>query len=182
MTKKSFGDQTISLKYIALFIVPVILALLVGYIHVRSENRALEAKIASNEQTLGILEGEVYRLKQTLSQRDAKMKYLIDGDFMRFKLSAGKKNESLWLFYREMDRAWYAEVTHATALPEGLNYKLVIGNSAIGEFEKIADAVGLQKIGEAEIKAPVAIYSGPRGQTDFNTAWDLLYDSASPEP
>lgn len=181
MTKKSFGDRTISFKYITYFIAPILLGLLVGYIYLMSTNRSIEAKMASNEQTLGALEGEVYRLKQAVSQRDAKMKYLLDGSLKRFKLYTDAE-EFTWLFYRETDGAWYVEVTHASVLPEGVNYKLVIGDSAVGEFEKIADAVGLQKVGEAKIDSPIRIYSGPRGQSELNSDWVVLYDSVSPEP
>lgn len=181
MTKKSFGDQTVSFKYIALFIASILLGLLVGYTYLMSTNRSIEAKMASNEQTLGALEGEVYRLKQALSQRDAKMKYLLDGSLKRFKLYSGAE-EFTWVFYRETDGAWYVEVTHTTALAEDENFKLVVGDSVVGEFEKIADAVGLQKVGEAKIDSPIRIYSGPRGQSELTSDWAILYDSVSPAP
>jgi len=181
MTGKPLRDKSVTFKYVTLFTLPISIVFLVGCFYVWGQNRELERKLEGNEQTLGVLEGEVYRLKQATSQRDAKLKYLTDGKLKRFKLSANG-NQFVWLFYRQSDKAWYTEVTEVTTLEEGFNYKLVIANSAVGEFEKIADAVGLQKIGEAELNDPIAIYSGPRGQTEINTDWEMLYDSVSPSP
>ncbi|MFN2428627.1 MAG: hypothetical protein ABR574_01330 [Cryomorphaceae bacterium] len=180
MSKIPVGERTVSFKYIALFVAPIILALLVGYFYLRSLNRALETQMAQTEQTLGALEGEVYRLKQALSQRDAKMKYVLDGNLKRFKVSAGG-DEFIWLFFRESDGNWYAEVESATPLTDGLNYKLVVGDKVVGEFNLIADVVGLQKIGSSPIKTPISIYAGPRGETALNSDWKLLYDASSPD-
>jgi hypothetical protein len=157
-----------------MFVLPGLLALFLGYIYLHGENQELEKNNFATEQKTNALKGEIYRLKQALSQRDAKLNYLTDPGLERLKLSAGDHSRAIWLFYRKENQSWYAEMSHAPILDEGLNYRLLIDGTEVGAFERIADTVGLQKIGRQPPGEKLRVKSARRGEDELiETLYEL---------
>lgn len=175
--EKSFFDQKITVKALALYILPLLLALLLGYVHVRSLNRNIEMRQAGSEQKAAAMEGEIYKLKQALDQRDAKLNYVLNPNYDRMLMYSDTDSSYIWLFHDPINFAWYAEMSHARILNEGLNYKLMVGGEYVGKIERISDSVGLQKIGTAPA-GRATIFSGKRGNS---TTEELIYESAPPD-
>jgi hypothetical protein len=175
--ENSFFDQKITVKALFLYILPLLLALLLGYVHVRSLNRNIEMRQAGTEQKIAAFEGEVYKLKQALEQRDAKLKYVLNPNYERMLMYSDRDSTYIWLFHDATDQSWYAEMSHARILKEGMNYKLLIDGEYIGKIERISDSVGLQKIGTAPMGC-ANIYSGLRGESATE---ELIYESAPPD-
>lgn len=149
-----------------MFVVPVGIALIAGYVYLRSENRALLSSRAAEKAENDAMHGEIYRFRQSIGQQEATMKYLLRPDFERF-LAFESDSSYCWLFYRASDSAWYAEVTSIAALPDHEQYRLYVVDDKdnptyIGSFERIADAVGLQKIGYGAKEYSAFITAGAR--------------------
>lgn len=138
-------------KFLAVFALPVLLLAIAGYVYVRAENRDLAARNAKLTAQNDAMDGELYRLRQEVAGRDARIGFLVSPDLKRFKASSVTDSSSCWLFWRKSDNAWYAEVTHAKPLGRDMQFRLYNDTggtpSFIGSFEPIAETVGLQKIG-----------------------------------
>lgn len=163
----------ITSRWSAYFALPVLLLAVVGYVYVRSENRGLSARVAGLSEKNDILEGEVYRLRQELDGQRATNGFLVSPDLRRFKAASETDSSSCWLFWRKADNAWYAEVTHARNIAEGMQFRLYAYESSevryIGAFEPIKDTVGLQKIGEATPGSLLIVTSALRSDApDFD--------------
>jgi len=171
--ENSFFDQKITVRALLLYILPLLLALLMGYIHVRSLNRNIEMRQVGAEQKMAAFEGEIYKLKQALAQRDAKLKYLLNPNYDRFLAFSNADSTHIWLFYNGKDHSWFAEMSSVQVLEDGMNYKLFIDDEYVGKIERISDSVGLQKIGTAK-KGRARIYSGLRGSERTD---QLIYES-----
>lgn len=139
-------------KFLALFVLPVLLLAVAGYVYVRAENRSLLARTAKLTAHNDAMDGELYRLRQEVAGRDARIGFLVSPDLKRFKASSINDSSSCWLFWRQADNTWYAEVTHASKLGNDMQFRLYNNTGAtpvyIGSFEPIAETVGLQKIGK----------------------------------
>jgi len=168
----SFLDQRITVRALIFYILPLLLALLLGYVHVRSLNRNFEMRQAGNEQKLAAFEGEVYTLKQALEQRDAKLRYVLNPKYVRLLAYSDLDSSHIWLFHNASDLSWYAEMSQARILTEGHNYKLYIAGKYVGKIERISDSVGLQKIGEAPA-GKIKIFSGKRSEREKD---QLIYE------
>lgn len=136
----------------AYFALPVLLIAVAGYVYVRSENRGLAARAAGLSAKNDVLEGEVYRLRQELDGQRTTNAFLVSPDLRRIKAVSESDSSSCWLFWRKADNAWYAEVTHARFIAEGMQFRLYAADGDevryIGAFEPIKDTAGLQKIGK----------------------------------
>ena len=170
----SFLDQKVTVKAILLYILPLLLALLLGYLHVRTLNRSSEIQKEGNEQKMAAFEGEIYKLKQAIAQRDAKLKYLLNENYTRLLAKSNTSEGFIWLYHDLKDESWYAEMSNAKNLNEELNFKLFVDNIYVGKIERISDSVGLQRIGTAPM-GKVAIYAGLRGKDEPQ---ELIYESA----
>jgi len=171
--ENSFLDQKITVKALLMYILPLLLALLLGYIHVRSLNRKIELRQAGIEQKIAAFEGEVYKLKQALNQRDAKLNYVLNPSYERLLMESNVDSSHIWLFYDASDNSWFAEMSHARILEDGMNYKLYINDNYVGKIERISDSVGLQKVGKSK-SGRARIYSGKRGVEVID---QLIYES-----
>lgn len=138
-------------KFLAWFALPVLLLAVAGYVYVRAQNRGLQAQAAKMTAQNDAMDGELYRLRQEVAGRDARIGFLVNPELKRFKASSATDSSSCWLFWRKADNAWYAEVTHAMRLADGKQFRLYSNTGVepiyIGSFEPIANTVGLQKIG-----------------------------------
>ena len=170
--ESSFLDQKITVKALIFYILPLLLALLLGYIHVRSLNRSFEMRQAGNEQKMAAFEGEVYKLKQALEQRDAKLCYVLSPEYVRLLAYSDVDSSNIWLFHNASDLSWYAEMSQARILAESDNYKLYIEGNYVGKIERISDSVGLQKVGEAPA-GKIKIFSGKRSEREKDK---LIYE------
>lgn len=140
-------QKTVPLRGIWMFGLPLAAALIVAYVFIRSQNRGLEMKMAQSEQKMAALEGEVYRLKATLQERESELRYLTSPDLERY-VAFTPDSGFVWLFYREKDRTWFAHTENLNPEYEWLS--LVVDDQVVGSFSKLADTSGLQKVGITE--------------------------------
>lgn len=173
------NSQQVSLRWIWMFVVPVGIALVIGYVYLRSENRALLASRAAEKAENDAMHGEIYRLRQSIDQQEATMNYLLRPDFERF-LAFESDSSFCWLFYRPADSAWYAEVSSIAVLAEAQQYRLYTvdqnnKSTYIGGFERIADVVGLQKIGYGAKTQGVFITAAQRDAVPNSNEEKVLY-------
>lgn len=155
-----------------MFVLPVLLLAVVGYVYVRAENRALQASSAKLTAQNDAMDGELYRLRQEVAGRDARIGFLVNPDLKRFKASSVRDSSSCWLFWRKADNAWYAEVTHATSPGSDMQFRLYNNTGGtptyIGSFEPLAETIGLQKIGTGSPFGKMVITAGLRREpSDF---------------
>jgi len=128
---------------------------------------------AGIEQKIAAFEGEIYKLRQALDQRDAKLQYILNPNYDRILMKSPADSSHIWLFYDGSDHSWYAEMSKARILSEGKNFKLLVDGSYVGKIERISDSVGLQKIGTAQM-GRAKIFSGLRGDP---LTEELVYDA-----
>lgn len=130
-----------------MFVVPVLAIAVIGYVYVRTLNRSLESRVATLQQQNDAMHGELYRLRQEVEGKEARLRFVNDPGMERFKVARHTDDTSCWLFWRKADHTWYAEVTHVGALPDGHQYRLYTDQQYIGSFEPLTETIGLQKIG-----------------------------------
>lgn len=149
-----------------MFALPVLVLAIAGYVYVRAQNRGLKARNAGLTAQNDAMDGELYRLRQEVDGRDARIGFLVNPDLKRFKASSATDSSSCWLFWRKADNAWYAEVTHAKHPGNDKQFRLYNNTGGIptyiGSFEPIAETVGLQKIGTGSPFGKMAITSALR--------------------
>lgn len=142
-----------------MFGLPLGLALIFGYVFIRSQNRALEMKLLSQEEKSAVLEGEVYRWKSLFKQKEAEINYLTSPDYRRYLIRMDSAH-CAWLYYRSEDDAWFI-FTDLMAKNEFTDtYTLFIDEQKVGTFKRVADSIGLQKAGHSPIGQKAYVIEG----------------------
>ena len=168
----------IDAKWVAMFVAPVVAIAIVGYVYVRSLNRGLESRMVALQQQNDAMHGELYRLRQEVEGKEARLRFINDPGMQRFIAVTDHSDTSCWLFWRKADNAWYAEVTHAEPLPDGRQYRLYARGldwEYVGSFEPLAETVGLQKIGVAYPGKELIVTAADRGMEPELNAERVVY-------
>lgn len=135
-----------------MFVVPLVLLLAIAYVFVRSQNRSLQSKASAIEVQNDIMQGELYRLRQEIEGRDARIRQLVNPDLARLKAESISDSSSFWLFWRESDGYLYVEVSHIRIPTSEEHYRVYLGDGRkhVGNFEALSETIGLQRVGQLE--------------------------------
>jgi hypothetical protein len=158
-----------------MFGLPLAAILVVAYVYLRSTNRGLEMEMAQVREKNNVLEGEVYRYRQLIKQKEAKLNYLQDAELKRF-LSREHDSSYVWLFYREADSTWFVEPSAIEPIRDTHAYHLLIDGKHVGNFHRITDAVGLPKIGKHALGDTGMICFGPEDELEYFPPSSRLYE------
>jgi hypothetical protein len=170
--------EKISMKWVLFFVVPVVVLLLIAYVHLRTLNRSLEARLYASEDEKQIYSGEVYRLRQLVEEREARIKFLSNPDLERSLISL--EDGYIWLFVNPSSGDWYADTENSPSILDGEDYRLIVGGNEVGSFIPQLNAVGLQKIGNSLNQGSIEILAAPLGES-WKQNSRLVYSDAAPD-
>ena len=170
--------EKISLKWVLFFIAPVIVLLLMAYVHLRTLNKSLEAKLYALEDESQVYSGEVYRLRQLVEERETKIKFLNNPELERKLIQFN--DGYIWIFMNPSSGEWYADTEKSPQLDPDEDLRLIIGGLEVGSFIPRLDAVGLQKIGKSESFGKLEILVSPR-KDSWKENSRLIYSDEVPE-
>ncbi len=160
-----------NVKWVAMFVAPLLLFIAVAYVFVRSQNRSLQAKASAVQMQNDVMQGELYRLRQEIEGRDARIRQLVNPELKRLKAESTVDSTSFLLFWRENGGDLYVEVSHVRIPKREEHYRIYWGDGPehVGNFEALSETIGLQRVGKVKSMRPLKITRALRdSEPDFD--------------